>query len=114
MRDARGRFTKGPDVVPRMAPGDITVLAREIVTNLVYIANDAQMNLSFPVLLWAPKWSAEFIASIGAVWEYRSMAGPTGINGRPMFFSCHLLNRLDLEPLFSEMARMRAALEEPA
>jgi hypothetical protein len=111
MRDAKGRFRRDPDEPFRLEPKEITDLAREIVTNVVYIANDKNMDLSFPILLWlTPKWSEAYMAKVGALWEKWSAASRTSINGRPMFFSCHVLHVDDLDPLLDEVKRLQKAL----
>lgn len=48
----------------------------------------------------------------GRIWEHISRAGPTGVNGMPSFFSCHLMKKDDWErvqpAIAAEMARRKA------
>jgi hypothetical protein len=38
---------------------------------------------------------AQYVKDLGIIWEYVDKAGPRAVNGCPMFFSCHLMNRED-------------------
>ncbi len=40
------------------------------------------------------------LTSIGLVYEYLTEAGPTSVNGCPVFFSLRLLNKVDTEKMF--------------
>ena len=97
--------------VPRMTPDEIHALSRDLVTNRAFMPMDEnEMRLSFPILALAPDLSDEYIDSVGTVWEYMSKASPVGINGLPMFMSCHLVHKDDVAPLRAELARMYEAL----
>lgn len=98
---------------PRLTKKGIHDLAVDIVTNVVYIANDKDATLSFPVLLMADRKTLPMavLRRTGAIYEERRLAGPTGINGRPMFMSCRLLHKDDLDPLLTEIERIEKALK---
>lgn len=49
-------------------------------------------------------WSDTGLKGIGVIWEYFDKAGPTSINGYPVFFSMHLMNAADWA-VVSEAAR---------
>lgn len=96
---------------PRLTEKGLHDLARDIVTNVVYISNDEHVDLTFPVMMFAaPKMKKREINNIGALYERWSKAGPTAINGRPMFWSCMLLHKGDLAPLLDEVARLKEVL----
>ena len=46
------------------------------------------------------------------VYEYLDKAGPTGINGKPTFFSCRLLNKKDTEKMFTYYEQYKKIREE--
>ena len=109
-RDSRGRFTEA--AVPRLSSDEIHALARDLVTNVAWMPmNENEMRLAFPILAFAaPGMSDAYMASAGAVWEYLSKASPVGINGLPLFLSCHLVHKEDVPLLRAAMARMYEAL----
>ncbi|KKM86695.1 hypothetical protein LCGC14_1276410 [marine sediment metagenome] len=106
---------EGADTVERLTPEEITELARDSVTNLVFITNSQDgINLSFGLVLslLLPKAHERYIESIGAVYEYISKAGPRSINGMPMFTSVRFLHIEDMPLLTEERSRLKAAIEE--
>lgn len=86
----------------RLERGELDSLATRVVKGEVYLAlNASALERSFGhlfALLHEPL-SDDEAASIGGVYEERSKASPTGVNGYPFFFSCKLLHRDDVEPL---------------
>lgn len=88
---------------------ELTTLARDIVTNRVFITGDAEKaRMCFLVIgLVDPN---TLPSNLGAVWEYVEKAGPMAINGLPMFFSAHFIAIEDIEPLRVKIEGMEQAL----
>lgn len=64
-----------------------------------YDAHDEDIGRVFAVIGMGAlsAFTKEAIAQIGCIWEELDKAGPRVMNGRPMFFSCHLMHRDDFE-----------------
>src|SRR5271157_4422261 len=93
----------------RLGTEQLSQLARDIVTNRVFITNDSEgIDNSFSLILSgsAPRMTDDTINQIGAVYEYIDKAADRSINGYPFFFSCKMLHRDDLRPLVAEVERM--------
>ena len=52
------------------------------------------------------------LESIGMVYEYLDKAGPTGINGKPCFFSLRLLNKDDTKKVFDYYEKYKEIREK--
>lgn len=96
----------------RLSDRGIHDLAVDIVTNVVYIANDANILDSFPILGMADRKALPktVLLRTGAFYELRSKASRLAVNGRPQFFSVRLLHKDDLGPLLDEIDRLEKAL----
>jgi hypothetical protein len=46
------------------------------------------------------KYYNEYLNQIGLVYEYWDKRSPMGINGKPIFMSCHFLSKEDTEKMF--------------
>src|ERR1700683_1833257 len=91
--EAEAEIAKAGDEWPpprRLTPIEITALARDVITNVVFITNKPEsLELSFSIVLALalPKMSNETIQQIGAIYAPLADAGPRSINGLPFFFS---------------------------
>jgi hypothetical protein len=101
--------------VPRMTEEELRVLARQVVTNEVFLTNKADGMLAFDFILTMtiPKMKAPYTADIGAVWEEYAKAGPRRVNGMPMFMSMHLVSVRDWDILIGFIRDMEKALGIP-
>ena len=100
-----------------MSLQDITKLARDVITNLVFMSdqvrgpNDIPM-VFLPLALIDEKTMKDWQKrGIVHVWEFYSKSGPRGINGYPFFTSCHPINSTDYKKVREIEAKMREALE---
>jgi len=105
-------MTQPTETAPPLAPltdDEITALARDIVTNLVYISNrpEAIQNSFMIMMLASPD---QIPPNIGAVYEYYAKAGPLAVNGMPTFFSAKFVPAESMEALWDAIQRMRVAL----
>src|SRR5262245_23963408 len=89
---------------------EITTLAREIVTNVVYWPPDQDAaECSFAIMKLA-EFDEDTVKNVGWVCERYDKAGPRSVNGWPAFFSFRLIHKDSLEPLFAKIREMDAAL----
>ena len=71
----------------KLTDDELKVLAQDIYKGNVFITNNPEYIDSFmPIML-----STTLPEDIGSIYEYLSEAGPLAVNGRPIFFSCHIL-----------------------
>jgi len=58
-----------------------------------------EVAMCFPILMFMKLCDRKFIAANppGMIWEFMHKASPTGVNGLPMFFSCHFLSPADMD-----------------
>lgn len=96
----------------RLTPEAVVDLARDIVTNRVYLSTGQEgvdLQLIFMPLAFMGM-EPDAAENIGAIYEYIDKAGPRAINGLPMFFSCRFVHADDMEALRTEVTRMSDAL----
>jgi hypothetical protein len=95
----------------------LTQLAKDIAMNLVFtldqIADPSIANMVFMPLMFGAfsDCTKEYIEDIGMVYEYYNKAGPTAINGYPIFFSCAFINRHDAKIVWEKYQKIQAALD---
>ena len=89
-------------------------LALRMYRNEVYLmwVDEPDFLKVFPVvLLGADKWRKDYIETIGGAYSTCDRAGGMvpgrGINGKPIFFSCTLINRKDCQPLMDEYEQIK-------
>ena len=103
-----------PDEPPRLSEDELKELARNVVTNVVFITNTLegiQNSFGMVLMLIPPGGGAEsYMAKTGALYEEWSKQAPRSVNGRPQFFSFKAVHVDDLEPLLTEIERMEVAL----
>lgn len=88
----------------RLTPEELDDLSDRIISDEVYIANDAKgIEDSFMLVLSAANLEESYIDNIGALYEELSKAGPRGVNGRPFFTSARFLHKKDLGPLIDKI-----------
>lgn len=101
-----------------MTDAEITTLARDIVTNRVFVSDQLHsqkdLELVFPVILFMKKKALQELLDGGvfAFYEYLERAAPRTVNGLPMFFSCRWLTKDEYQHVHAEERRMRIALGE--
>lgn len=89
--------------VPRLEREELDSLATRVVRGEIYLAINAEMlenSFGYLFALLHEQISDEEAATIGGVYEEIAKASPTGVNGYPFFFSCKLLHRDDVKPLY--------------
>ena len=108
-------------MIPRMSSENLSVLAKDIATNSVFLstmirehdaANVLHMVFMPLALGCLSDLSKEEAEDIGLIYEYLKEAGPRGINGYPMFTSCRFLTKKDTEIVFEKAKRIIKAMEE--
>lgn len=73
---------------------------------------DAQAVMqSFPVLHFVKKDQLKRFKNAGMIYEYMNRASPMGINGRPMFLTCHVLSKLDADRVWKMHDRIKASTD---
>lgn len=101
-----------------MTDEQVGELARDIVTNRVYVAwDEAAIHNSFgPMLALAHDAIKPIADKIGLVFEEYSKAMPMACNGYPTFLSIKFVHIDNVPALLSEVQRMAEALglTEPA
>lgn len=98
--------------VPSMTDDEINELAIRIACGEIYAADnfgDPDFAMQWLVLTLA--LSDQLPPNVGLVYEEIAKASPTGINGKPIFFSCQLLAVEDRQRLGWAIARKVQALE---
>lgn len=96
---------------PRRTPEEIKSLARDLVTNKIFLSNDPEeIKLSFGVVLTFLKPDMIDFNEVAAVFEYYSEAGPMSINGLPSFFSLQVIHTEDWSAFCTEAKKMMDAL----
>lgn len=101
---------EGMKEIPRLDPDELRSLARDIVTNLVWIdVGDAVDTMQWPILSLADLSDYD-LTKIAGVYEYLDKRMPLGVNGKPMFLSCRFLHVDDLDPLREIVEQMEVAL----
>jgi len=67
-----------------------------------------------PLIFTTPEtittWEAEN-GPLGMIYERMEQAGPTGINGYPIFMSSNLVNKVDTDKVWVKFEKIRAAAE---
>ena len=98
---------------------DLKQLAKDIVNNLVFVSHQVRefdrQNLGMifmPIMFGAfDKMSAEERADSGVIYEYYKEAAPRGVNGYPIFFSCHYLNMADWKVVCEYIETLQKAMD---
>lgn len=103
--------TEEPWTLEPLTPAEITELARDVVTNRVFIsgAGDERRLQAFMILMLA-SLTEEQCSVIGAVYEEWDKASPRSINGMPCFLSCKFVHIDSCVALQAEIDRMNIAL----
>lgn len=109
-----------PKKAPSHSPQELSKLAKDIATNLVFTdrhIRECDLNclsmIFMPIIFGAfSNDSEEFRQDIGMIYEYYSAAGPTGINGYPIFYSMGFLNKEDAKTVWEKVEKISAILEE--
>lgn len=100
-----------PPEVPRKSDEELREFVLAYCDGRVFtslqISKDRDIGLVFmPLALGAlHNVTDQYAASIGLIYEYLSKAGPSSINGMPVFFSCRLLHRDDCERVMPAIQR---------
>ena len=85
-----------------------------IFTDRFHLNNPREIGIVFmPIGLGGfGKKTKEEIADIAMVYEYLDQAGPTSINGHPIFGSCWFLNRKEFDVLWKYYEKYRDMKKE--
>ena len=106
-------------MLKRLPPEQLSQLAKDIMGGQVFIADQLPEhsvhllpNIFVSLGLGGlSSLSEEDREDIGFIYEYLNQAGPLGINGYPMFFSCKLLGKEDTKVLYEKLRQVAVALE---
>jgi len=108
-------FNKNPE--PKMSNERVKKLARDLVTNLVFMSDKCRRTEDIPLVFFVlyfvePGFGKKCLEEgIVHFYEYFSEALPVGVNGYPTFPSLHSINLTDYERVIQEEIKMRKALE---
>ena len=94
-------------------------LAKDIAMNLVFTSfhipenqMDILPSVFMPLALGAlSDQTQEYILDVGMVYSNYSEAGPMGINGFPIFFSCGFLSKDDTKIVMEKVNKIKVALD---
>lgn len=107
-----------PWVIPTLTDEALRQLALDIVNERVFTDRHChtmdEVAMCFPALALMPEAMREKMLANppGLVWESYTKAAPRGVNGLPMFFSCHFLTQADrvkLDGMVKELYESQAA-----
>lgn len=96
---------------------EIKQLALDVLGNVVFtsdhVRSPEEVTMVFMILpLMLPEQIEELAQNkISLFYEAYKKAGPKGINGYPMFFSCNMLNDTDHKRLREKLVAIRSAME---
>lgn len=80
-----------------------------------HLSNPNDVTMVFMVLALADKKTIEKIAKRigdkGIIYEYMDKAGPMGVNGNPVFFSCGHLTDTEAEYMFTKYEEVKTTME---
>jgi len=109
-------MSNGPK--PKMTDAEITKLAHDLVTNLVFMSDQCRRAEDIPMVFLAFALSGPEIGEqykkegIAHLYEYHSKSLPRSFNGYPIFSSHFAINAADYKRVHEEELRMRKALGE--
>lgn len=101
--------------IPRLDSEGLTALARGIVTNTIFCANDEHViECAFGMFLMLASGKIDFdLTQCGALYADMKDRLEMSMNGYPIFFQASFLHIEDLKPLMDEIDRMCEALGIP-
>jgi hypothetical protein len=98
-----------------MTETDVKELAMRIFKHEVFTdrhcRNADEVRSSFPVLTFMKKKDIKRLEKMGMIWEAYNKAAPMAVNGQPMFFSCHLVSKLDADRVWKMHDRIKASTD---
>lgn len=106
--------------VPNRTNEELTQIAKDIVGNLIFTSNHLRESetrmipqIFMPIIFGTfAESTKEYIDDIGLIFEYYSKAGPTSINGLPVFFSCSYISRHDAAIVGEKVKKIQDMLKE--
>lgn len=107
---------KKPTAAERKAA--LVKVAEDILDNKIFTSNHvAEQNMVtmvFPILSFLDKKMLTKMQKDDVVlmYEYMDKAGPRGVNGYPMFFSCRFLTRSEATEMWSYYNKMKDSREQ--
>lgn len=105
---------KPEKLIPDMPRETLAQFVMDFCDNRVFTSAHFNKNESpdvigmvfMPIALGAlAKFPKKEIKNIGLIYEYYDKAGPMGINGYPMFFSCKFMNMSDWQEVSKEIQK---------
>ena len=112
-QEASAEKEEEPFVLEPLTEEEITVLARRIVTNEVYVAWEPEaLDMSFGMfmMLAGGSQAMPWIKDVGLVYEEWSKANERSVNGYPTFFSARFVHKDSRNAVQREALRMAVAL----
>jgi len=109
-KDSRSRITAAH--IRRRTREEISELARDAVTNQVFVTNDERaIRSAFYMMLAICNMTEAATKKVGALIGYNDTIVPRmGMNGYPIYAKIGFLHRHDLSAYRAEVARLRKAL----
>lgn len=100
--------------VQKLPKQELNELATRIVKREVYLATHGPMleNSFGHLFMLMDEDAIEDPAAIGAVYEDMSKCSPRALNGYPIFFSCKLLHKEDVKPLYKLIEKKERAVSD--
>jgi hypothetical protein len=106
---------EAPRPIERLSPEDLTMWAEGLAKGQVFTGNDCPPDLLamvfMPLGMGALSGQQIDWDSIGNVVQWISKAGPQGINGLPVFMSCHIIHKDDWTIIADRALKAHEALQ---
>lgn len=106
------------EVPPRMSADDLAKFVADFIEGRIFTSAqirdpDLTANIFMPIAFGAfAGMTRDDAEQIGCVWEYLDQAGPTAINGYPIFFSCRLMRMEDWQEAKKRILAARDAVKK--
>lgn len=108
-----------PKSVENRTSEELSQIAKDIANNLIFTDfhippyERRNLHLFFMPLVFGAfsNSSEEYVKDIGMIFEYYSKAGPTGINGMPVFFSLQYLSLHDTKIVWEKVAKIEELMK---
>lgn len=103
---------KEPKKFPSMADEDLKVVARDILEQKIFTSNhirEYDMHMLGSIFIPMIFGGADQIdlEDLGIIYEYYDEAGPSSINGYPIFFSCRMMSKADSKRMWAYHEKLK-------
>jgi hypothetical protein len=96
---------------------ELKQIAKDLFTDKIFsdrhLSSEYEITNSFPILLLMRKKDVEKMNKSGVdfIYEYYDKAMPMGVNGKPIFFSCHTLTKPETKKMFKFYGKLKTACD---